>query len=385
MKRADDLKAVFGTAARAFMLALAASAMLILAACGSSPESSPKAEEDAIAQQELDALNQELARIDDQLDQLPDGEYKERRLREFKEKTILYQWPRHATEIKREVQSLKDWVTEAQKMAAAEAAKQAEATKQAEEQRLAANARGVTEEDFTVDVTRDGKGLIITGYKGAATEVKIPASIQGFPVREIGARAFSGSTITSVVIPEGVTSIDSDWSDPNGAFSGCGKLAQVTLPSTLEYIGDRAFTGTALKAVVIPRGVKTIGRSAFNGCTSLASVTIPNSVREIDVSAFSGCTSLASITIPDSVKEIGYKVFSGCTSLASVTIPNSVTAIGDEAFENCTSLTTVTISPVERRFGYMSFRNCPLSLASQAALRAAGYEGRFDEEVDWGH
>jgi hypothetical protein len=54
------------------------------------------------------------------------------------------------------------------------------AKQKAEEERLAAiaaaNAKGVTEADFTVDVTRDGKAVIITKYKGAATEVKIPAS-----------------------------------------------------------------------------------------------------------------------------------------------------------------------------------------------------------------
>jgi hypothetical protein len=367
-----------------------------LAADGGQEQEQKEAEEDAKAQQELDALNQEIRLIISQAEELPDGKNKERVLREFNEKISSYKWPRDATEIKRKVQALKDWVAEAQKMAAAEAAKQAEATKQAEEQRLAANARGVTEADFTVDVTQDGKGVIITYYKGAATEVKIPASIQGFPVRVIGEGAFSGTTITSVVIPEGVTYVD--------GFSDCKQLAQVTLPSTLSYIGAEAFKGTALKAVVIPRGVTGIGGGAFEGCTSLASVTIPNSVTEIGYGAFSGCTSLASVTIQNGVrsiggeafsgctslasvtiqngvKEIGHGAFSGCTSLASVTIPDSVTAISGGAFEGCTSLTTVTISPVKRNWIYVDrhvFYDCPkLSLASQAALRAAGYTGGF--------
>jgi hypothetical protein len=166
---------------------------------------------------------------------------------------------------------------------------------------------GVTEEDFTVDVIQDGKGVIITKYKGAATEVKIPAAYQGIPARGIGAEAFyENETITSVVIPEGVTTILTVYvRGAKGAFTGCKNLAQVTLPSTLESIGDSAFSGTALKAVVIPRGVTEISYGAFSGCTSLASVTIPNSVTRIDDFAFSGCTSLTTVTISPINRKFG--------------------------------------------------------------------------------
>jgi hypothetical protein len=230
------------------------------------------------------------------------------------------------------------------------------AEQKAEEERLAAiaavNARGVTEADFTVDITRDGRGVIITGYKGAATVVKIPATYQKMPVREISRENrgafYNNKTITSVVIPQGVTAVS--------GFEGCTQLAQVTLPSTLRSIGVAAFEGTALKTVVIPRGVTEIGSSAFADCTSLASVTIPNSVTVI-----------------------GQKAFKGCTSLTSITIPNGVTLIDDEAFMDCTSLTTVTIAPIKRDFGWFrgTFYGCKLNIASQAALRAAGYSGDF--------
>jgi hypothetical protein len=82
-----------------------------------------------------------------------------------------------------------------------------------------------------------------------------------------------------------------------------------TLPSTLRVIERKAFSNTALKAVVIPKGI-----------TSL--------------SGFDDCTSLASVTIPNSVKTIGF----------------SRNTDGDDAFSGCTSLTTVTISPVKREW-----------------------------------
>ncbi len=120
--------------------------------------------------------------------------------------------------------------------------------------------------------------------------------------------------VTNLVIPEGVTSIETN------AFSGC----------------------TSLTSVTIPNSVTSIGYYAFYNCTGLTSVTIPNSVTSIGESAFQNCTGLTSVTIPNSVTSIGRSAFYGCTGLTSVTIGNSVTSIEYSAFENCTGLTSVT-------------------------------------------
>jgi hypothetical protein len=65
----------------------------------------------------------------------------------------------------------------------------AEEKKAAEERQAAidaANAKGVSAEDFDYDVTRNGTGIVITRYKGMATIVTIPATIEGLPVKELG-------------------------------------------------------------------------------------------------------------------------------------------------------------------------------------------------------
>ena len=90
--------------------------------------------------------------------------------------------------------------------------------------------------------------------------------------------------------------------------------------------------------VYISDNVKSIGNSAFSGCSSLTSVTIPDSVTSIGNNAFSSCYSLTSITIPDSVTSIGNNAFSSCYSLTSITIPDSVTSIGDHAFWGCSKI-----------------------------------------------
>ncbi|MDD6851218.1 MAG: leucine-rich repeat protein, partial [Bacteroidales bacterium] len=87
--------------------------------------------------------------------------------------------------------------------------------------------------------------------------------------------------------------------------------------------------------------VKSIGHSAFRGCSGLTSVTIPNSVTSIDAYAFRGCSGLKSVTIPNSVTSIGASAFYNCSGLTSVTIPNSVTSIGNYAFQGCIGLKTI--------------------------------------------
>jgi len=217
----------------------------------------------------------------------------------------------------------------------------------------------VTEADFEVTKSADGKSITITKYKGTAKVVKIPEKIQNLPVTRIGNAAFENDeNITSVTIPNGVISIGND------AFLGCDSLASITIPNSVTSIGVNAFLGcTSLASITIPNSVTSIGNTAFLGCTSLASITIPNSVTSIGSAAFSDCTSLTSITIPNSVTFIRNQVFSNCTGLTSVTIPNSVKTIDQNAFESCTSLTSITIPDSVTSIGSAAFSGCT-SLAS---------------------
>ena len=110
-------------------------------------------------------------------------------------------------------------------------------------------------------------------------------------------------------------------------------------------IKDSAFRAcTSITSVVIPDSVTSIGDDAFFLCHNLTSVTLGKSVTSIGSYAFSGCTSLTSVVIPDSVTSIGYDAFSGCTKLTSVVIPNSVTNINKWAFSYCGLLTNITFN-----------------------------------------
>ena len=127
-------------------------------------------------------------------------------------------------------------------------------------------------------------------------------------------------------------------------YTGSG--GAVTIPGAtngllVTSIGYEAFLGSGLTSVTIPDTVTSIGDSAFENCYSLASVAIPDSVTSIGELAFNECTSLSGVTIGNSVTIIGVEAFFYCTSLDGVTIGNSVTNIGDSAFQNCLSLSGV--------------------------------------------
>ena len=105
--------------------------------------------------------------------------------------------------------------------------------------------------------TEDGC-VIISGCEAGVESVEIPSEIDGMPVTRIGPTAFYESSLKSVVIPEGVTTIKS------GAFWHCKSLAEVKLPSTLTTIEGFAFNDCqSLETIEFPKSVTYIGNSAF--------------------------------------------------------------------------------------------------------------------------
>ena len=220
--------------------------------------------------------------------------------------------------------------------------------------------------------------------------------------------------VTSVTIPDGVTSI------PSYAFSRCSGLTSIIIADSVTSIGKFAFAATAWynnqpdglvyvgkyayaykgtlsgnTQIVLKDGTIGIVDYAFSGCTNLTKVIIPNSVTNIGRSAFSGCSSLESITIPFVGAKAGvtssdtyqypfgyifgtssytgsvateqyyygsitsYKTYDTYyipSSLKSVTVTGGNILYG--AFYNCSGLTSVTIPDGVTRIGERAFYNC---------------------------
>ena len=160
------------------------------------------------------------------------------------------------------------------------------------------------EQLFDFEFTPDNTAVIVTNYKynGAAADVTIPSRYKGKPVTTIGHAAFFNSAVTSVTIPDSVTSISDD------AFINCPQLTNISIPNSVTYIGF----------------------SAFSSCTRLKSITLPSSLSFISGSLFSGCSQLTTIHIPVSVTSIGNNAFADCPSLMTVTYPGSKTQWDDD-------------------------------------------------------
>ena len=216
--------------------------------------------------------------------------------------------------------------------------KQGEAGKGTAGNAAAVNTEPNSEDDFDWEANKDLTEITITKYKGTRKDVVIPATIQDVPVTQIGKYAFrpdnSDKNITSVVIPEGVKVIGKE------AFVSCSQLVSVTLPENVS-IGESAFTGCkSLKSIDIPKGCQ-LGGSAFSSCANLESVTLPDDLKIIPDACFLYCKKLANINFPSALKFIGKDAFSGCP-FTSVDIPEGVEYIGQRAFYS-DSITSVSL------------------------------------------
>ena len=146
--------------------------------------------------------------------------------------------------------------------------------------------------------------------------------------------------ILALKVADGVTSVG------DFAFSGCTKLASVTLPASVTRIGEKAFWSChALTAITLPGAGVEIGEGAFQMCLSLASVNITGWVRSIGANAFLMCADLTEIDLPEGLESIGAGAFDqGFLEVAH--IPSTVTFIGDNAFP-VNSLTTLYYNAAE--------------------------------------
>jgi len=186
----------------------------------------------------------------------------------------------------------------------------------------------------------------ITAYDWTAKDkdVVIPKTINGVEVKTIGEEAFQWNPLTSVVIPDSVTSIG------YRAFYN-NQLTSVTIGNSVTSIGAYAFGDNQLTSVVIPNSVTSIEEDSFES-NQLTNVTIGTSVTSIGYGAFNN-NQLTSVTIPNSVTSIGNYAFS-TNQLTSVTIGNSVTSIGEWAFYS-NQLTSVEIPNSVTSIGYGAF------------------------------
>ena len=122
-------------------------------------------------------------------------------------------------------------------------------------------------------------------------------------------------------------------------------LKELTLPSTLSKIGNRAFEGMdVLETIILPNTLTEIGQYTFNKCSGLKSIVIPESVSFIDEGAFQNCKLLTELTIPENIETIPYIMCQYCYKLQKVYLGKNVKLIDDGAFGQCPEFSELYIS-----------------------------------------
>lgn len=170
------------------------------------------------------------------------------------------------------------------------------------------------------------------------------------------------NSITAVVIGKGVTSIGMN------AFYDCSSLTSISIPETVTSIGKYAFDDCSiLTNITVDAGnpayhvdgnclIETSSKTLVRG-SSASVIPVDGSVTAIGDTAFSG-SGLISITIPEGVTSIGDGAFMNCNRLTSINILEGVASIGHSAFNGCKNLTSIIIPEGVTSIGGLAFHSC---------------------------
>lgn len=192
------------------------------------------------------------------------------------------------------------------------------------------------------DWVNDDGAVTLTAYKGDASHVIVPASVDGAPVVALAPELFSPAR-------DGL------------------------LPHRCAYFSH------ALLAVTLPDTLVGVSYGAFYDCKALRTVTLGARTRNLVGYAFYGCTALTELVLPPSVCYLGEYLCAGCTSLSAISLPAALSSVRERAFEHCTALTTVTFAGADALLGNAIFAGCP---ALKIYGKAGGRIERYARERD---
>ena len=187
-------------------------------------------------------------------------------------------------------------------------------------------------------------------------EFTVPSSYNGGTVKSLLPKSFSNlSRLEKITIPNSVDVIgDSSFENDESlrqvtlgnltdhigtkAFYGCSSLETIDLPATISTLSSKAFASSGLKNVDLSGlSIGSLSSSLFEGCKDLAQVTLNSSLEKIEAAAFGSCSALTSITIPENVKDLGENAFRACSALKKVELKSNSTQIRSNCFINAST------------------------------------------------
>ncbi len=240
------------------------------------------------------------------------------------------------------------------------------------------------------------------GYNRA--EVEIPAEINGLRVTELGDNFMvEKSSVEKVVLPTGLESIG------ERAFSGLTRLQEINLPESLTFVGIYAFKDVAAKGLQLPESARERSHPLWYvygdmtdetgkwGYSLLADGTavvhtftpdgntmnIPAAVDGIPVTMIARVNytrpdwekSITKLVLPEGLKFIEEYAMDYCEALSQVKFPSTLEGIGDGAFRACSKLTSLDFPEGLRYIGKTAFGYCGIKkFALPSGLETIGDE-----------
>ena len=98
-------------------------------------------------------------------------------------------------------------------------------------------------------------------------------------------------------------------------------VGDIVIPEKVSYNGTdytvtsaekRAFNITSITSIVLPNSITSLGSSCFDGCIRLKSITLPDGITSLPDFCFDDCSSLKSVTLPDGITSLGMDCFFNC-------------------------------------------------------------------------
>ena len=173
-----------------------------------------------------------------------------------------------------------------------------------------------------------------TNVTSQITKITIPKTVQ-----HIESRCFDQCENMTEFVIEGATDGSSQLKEIDShAFLNCKKLASITLPNSVTYLGENN-----------PTSIE--GSGVFEGCESLTSFKFPSSYasRNLPSFTFKNCKNLATIDWNGyNPKRLNSCAFWNCDKITWSQVPQSVEELGDECFYDCAALTSVDLSKIKK-------------------------------------